>query len=420
MEGWQTEKLGDICSIQLGATPARKMSRYYDSGKTTDNVWLSIADMPKTIGHELFDSKEYLSDEGANKVKLVKKGTLLFSFKLSIGRICFAGKDLRTNEAIAALDIKDSRHIDKKYLAWFLAAQDWDFITAQDEKLLGRTLNKAKLKEIDVIIPQLSEQKRIVAILDEAFAGIDQAIANTEKNLASARELFESYLNTIFTQKGKGWEKDTFSNLIESQTIGLSRGKKEQSYDYDYPYIKMHNITNDNRFNTDEVTSVKATIEEVNKYRLENGDLLFNTRNSKELVGKNCLYIWDNEKPVLFNNNIMRIRFKPKLRGDFTAVLFDFYTRSGRLESLKSGTTNVAAIYFRNLENFVLEYPTCKLQQEEIAKKVRQFVGYLEELEVTQATKINSLNKLKQSLLQKAFSGELTADMADEIAEAAE
>jgi hypothetical protein len=101
---WVTAKLGDLCSIQLGGTPARKMPIYWDPKKTTDNVWLSISDMPKSIGEHIIDSKEYISDAGAKKIKLAKKGTLLLSFKLSIGRICFAGRDLRTNEAIAALE----------------------------------------------------------------------------------------------------------------------------------------------------------------------------------------------------------------------------------------------------------------------------------------------------------------------------
>ncbi|MDZ7781904.1 MAG: restriction endonuclease subunit S [Halioglobus sp.] len=61
-------------------------------------------------------------------------------------------------------------------------------------------------------LPPLTEQKRIVAILDEAFAGIDAAIANTEKNLANARELFESYLNSVFSQRG-GWV-ETLSKIV--------------------------------------------------------------------------------------------------------------------------------------------------------------------------------------------------------------
>ena len=70
-EGWKTIKLSELCSIQLGGTPARKFSQYWDTEKASSNVWVSIADMPKSVGEEILDSKEYLSDEGAKKVKLV-------------------------------------------------------------------------------------------------------------------------------------------------------------------------------------------------------------------------------------------------------------------------------------------------------------------------------------------------------------
>jgi type I restriction enzyme, S subunit len=90
------------------------------------------------------------------------------------------------------------------WLIYFIEAIDLaPYITG----LTVPKLNQAKLKTINFPLPPLDEQKRIVAILDEAFAGIDQAIANTKKNIQNAKELFESYLNNIFTQKGEGWSE---------------------------------------------------------------------------------------------------------------------------------------------------------------------------------------------------------------------
>lgn len=94
--------------------------------------------MPKTPGSILIDSKEYLSDLGLEKVKLVEKGTLLLSFKLSIGRLAFAGRDLRTNEAIAALKILNEKLITNEFLCWYLAYFDWDKAAQYEEKLKGK------------------------------------------------------------------------------------------------------------------------------------------------------------------------------------------------------------------------------------------------------------------------------------------
>ena len=118
------------------------------------------------------------------------------SFKLTLGRLAFAGRDLYTNEAIAALTLFDERELYKNFLFYFLHFFDWIKAAENDVKLKGMTLNKAKLKELEVHFPKsLAEQKRIVAILDKIFEGIDAAVANAEKNLANARELLESSLD---------------------------------------------------------------------------------------------------------------------------------------------------------------------------------------------------------------------------------
>ena len=118
------------------------------------------------------------------------------SFKLTLGRLAFAGRDLYTNEAIAALTLFDERELYKNFLFYFLHFFDWIKAAENDVKLKGMTLNKAKLKELEVHFPKsLAEQKRIVAILDKIFEGIDAAVANAEKNFANARELLESSLD---------------------------------------------------------------------------------------------------------------------------------------------------------------------------------------------------------------------------------
>jgi type I restriction enzyme S subunit len=210
--GWQTKKLGDLCEIELGRTPARANSAFWDEKRETHNVWLSIADLLKAEDNIVVDSKEYVSDKGAAICKLVPKGTLLVSFKLTLGRLAFAGRDLFTNEAIAALSIFNERELSKEFLFYFLHFFDWVKAAENDVKLKGMTLNKAKLKEMPVHFPLPGEQRRIVGILDEAFEGIATAKANAEKNLQNARALFESHLQSVFTQRGVGRE-DSRSNF---------------------------------------------------------------------------------------------------------------------------------------------------------------------------------------------------------------
>lgn len=195
---WKVIKLGELCRIELGKTPSRSNEFYWDKNKSGNNVWLSIADLPLSNGSIIYDSKEYISNAGKQICKVVPKGTLIVSFKLSIGRLAITGRDLYTNEAIASLYINEEKGVNQDYLCWYLTFFDWDLAAGNEVKLKGKTLNKAKLKEIEILAPSIPEQKRIVAILDQAFADLEQVRAKTEQNLKNARELFASYLNEVW------------------------------------------------------------------------------------------------------------------------------------------------------------------------------------------------------------------------------
>jgi type I restriction enzyme S subunit len=211
--GWEVKTLGEVCRIELGKTPARNNSSYWDKERQTDNVWLSIADLPKRNLAVVDDSKEYISEEGSTLCKIVPEGTLMVSFKLTLGRLAYAGKDLYTNEAIASLYVLDETLFAKHYIFYYLTFFDWDKAAEGHVKIKGKTLNKKKLKELKIIVPPLAEQERIVGILDEAFEGIATATAQAEKNLHNARELFQSVLQSTFSQKGDDWVETTLGEV---------------------------------------------------------------------------------------------------------------------------------------------------------------------------------------------------------------
>ena len=206
---WKLARLADICEIKLGKTPSRSDKSYWDDEKVGSNIWVSIADLTKLNSRLIADSKEYITDKGASLFKPVKVGTLLMSFKLSIGKLAYANCDLYTNEAIVALPIKDKNKINSDFLFYFLQFYDWDKETENDVKLKGKTLNKAKLNEIKVPIPPLATQQKIVAKLDAIFAEIDKATAAAEANAKNAEALFKSYLRNAFNSE----------NLVKLSTI---------------------------------------------------------------------------------------------------------------------------------------------------------------------------------------------------------
>lgn len=214
---WKTVKLGDICDISIGKTPPRGEKRYWDKEKQKDNVWLSIADLSSINGRYISDSKEYVSDEGASLFKPVPSDTLVMSFKLSIGKLALTQRELRTNEAIAALPIKDESVASKEFLYHCLSSIDWNKIAGNDEKVKGKTLNKKKLNALDVILPPLAEQKSIVAKLDNTFDEINAVLNATENKLSKLDKFRRLYLSFEMNQEDNAYKLSELCELEKNQ-----------------------------------------------------------------------------------------------------------------------------------------------------------------------------------------------------------
>ena len=195
---WPVKRLGDICRIEMGRTPSRGVSKGWDQSFKTTNHWASIADLTACSGRVLTSTKERISDFAAKTTKVVPAGTLMMSFKLSIGKLAFAGCDLYTNEAIAAFHLHEASAIDSDFLYWALSVVDWSALTKGSEKVKGATMNKAKLNLLEIPVPSLDEQKKIVARLDSMWAKTSEMVATYDAKLTAAKNLRQSILEAAF------------------------------------------------------------------------------------------------------------------------------------------------------------------------------------------------------------------------------
>jgi type I restriction enzyme, S subunit len=191
MEEWKAGKLGGLCSIEIGGTPSRSNPDYWDSAKETTNRWVSIRDLNKRV---VSDTAEHITNFGArhSNVKLQKTGTVLLSFKLSIGRVAFAGCDLYTNEAIAGLC---SEELDSNFL--FYGLQQWDLLQNVDQAIKGATLNKEKLKLIEFEYPADKEEQTQIATI---LSTLDQAIEQTEAIIAKHQRIKAGLMQDLLTK----------------------------------------------------------------------------------------------------------------------------------------------------------------------------------------------------------------------------
>ena len=198
MSGWDQVPLSELVEISLGKTPARDDNSQWDRDRVGRNVWVTIADMSASAGDVVYDSKEYITDIAARVGRVVPKGTLMMSFKLSIGKLAFAGIDLFTNEAIAALHLPAKSPITSRYLFHYLSSVDWAAVSEGSEKVKGATLNKAKLSVLPIPVPPAEDQERIVTLLDKADALSREIEDVFLESVQRARDLRASVLKSVF------------------------------------------------------------------------------------------------------------------------------------------------------------------------------------------------------------------------------
>lgn len=180
---WEKRRLGEICEISIGRTPTRAVPAYWGRGFP----WLTIADLGKKV---VAESREEITERAATEMTAVGKGTLLMSFKLSIGRLCFAGRDLYTNEAICGFN---KLQADANYLYYKLGVTDFSAYGKQAVK--GFTLNKESLNIIEVDLPSLEEQATIASILSD----MDAEITALEERQAKTRLLKQAMTQELLT-----------------------------------------------------------------------------------------------------------------------------------------------------------------------------------------------------------------------------
>ena len=180
---WEVKRLGEICEIGMGRTPPRLNQAYWGRGYK----WLSIADLHTKVVSE---SKEEITELAASMMAIIPKGTLLMSFKLSLGRMCFAGCDLFTNEAICSFNKLQAV---PDFLYYVLGRTDFSLYGKQAVK--GYTLNKQSLKLVEIPFPPLPEQTAIATVLSD----MDTELAALQARRSKTQALKQAMMQELLT-----------------------------------------------------------------------------------------------------------------------------------------------------------------------------------------------------------------------------
>ena len=297
--------------------------------------------------------------------------------------------------------IRPSEQLDRKFLFYWLSMQQT--VDQIDGTCTGARMPRANMNEVmdfEFLAPSLPEQKRIVAILDEAFAGIAAATANAEKNLANARELFDGHLKALFDEEQPTWERKT----LRQASLDFGRGKSKHRprndpklYGGKYPFIQTGDVRN-----CDHV--ILESTQTYNESGLAQSKLW--------PKGTICITIAANiaETGILgfdacFPDSVIGMVVDPKqTTNDFVEYLLRSVQAQLKAAGKGSAQDNINLATF---EDRPFPFPELE-EQARIVETLNELSSFVRQLEDLYGKKLSALAELKQALLQKAFSGELT------------
>jgi type I restriction enzyme, S subunit len=402
---WKNVQLGQYISVQSGY--AFRSRDYRDKGHFLVRIG-NVQD-----GQLNLDKPKFVSLDDKTRRFELRAGDFLMSLTGNIGRVAkveYGHLPAALNQRVARINVADERVLSSDFLYRFLSSQSFrDEFAAAGHGAAQQNISPKEIANVEIPLAPFPEQQRIVAILDEAFEGIDAAIANTRKNLANARELFESHLNSAFAHISSGWPDRELGELCERITKGSSPKWQGISY-VDEPGIMF--ITSENVGQNQLIMKKVKYVEEAfnqkdKKSILQYGDVLTNIVGAS--IGRTAVF--DMHKQANINQAVCLIRpIEEMLSNRYLALLLNspYFKKILHDNEIDNARANLSLGFFRSL---AIPVPTMGVQLE-LVGQLKLFEEKTQRLEAIYQQKIDALVELKQSILQKAFSGELTQQEA--------
>ena len=379
--GWQAKTLGETCQIARGGSP-RPIQEFITDDPNGVN-WVKISDATAS-GKFIYETKEKIKPSGVSRSRLVKPGDFLLSNSMSFGRPYIMQTTGCIHDGWLVLSGYE-QCFDQSFLYHLLGSP---VVFEQFDRLAAgstvRNLNIDLASRVSLPVPPLSEQHRIVAILDEAFDGIATAKANAEKNLQNARALFDSHLHSVFTEWGEGWVETTIDKIstnLDSKRIPITKSDRKSG---EYPYYGASGI-----------------VDYVADYIFD-GDALLVSEDGANLLARSTPIAFSVSGRYWVNNHAHILKFEHMATQRFV----EFYLASIRLDEYITGAAQ-PKLNQKALNFIPIPIPVAIDTQKLIVERIESMQEETQRLESLYQRKLAALDALKQSLLHQAFSGAL-------------
>jgi type I restriction enzyme S subunit len=398
--GWQTKNLGDLCEVVGGGTPPKDNPAFY-SGKIP---WATVRDMRMEVitETECRITKDAVHSSATN---IIPSGNVVIATRVGLGKVCLLAQDTAINQDLRGIIPRDINKLSVRFLFWWLKSIS-DVIVNEGT---GATVQGVKLpfvKSLQIPFIPPDEQQRIVGVLDKAFAGIATAKANAEKNLQNARALFDSHLQSVFTQRGKGWVEKPFSELCDIKH-GYAFEGEFFSNEGEYVLLTPGNFYERGGYRDRGAKQKYYTGEIPRDYVLNEDDLLVAmTEQAAGLLGSPIL-VPESDK-YLHNQRLGLVTKKSgaEWTNEFFFHIFNTQPVRKAIHASASGV-KVRHTSPTKIGEVVVAYPTSLQEQKRIVSTLASLSEKTQRLANLYERKLAALAALKKSLLHQAFTGEL-------------
>lgn len=386
--------LGELVDIRGGGTPRRDNPAYWNG-----NIpWATVKDFKTT---EISKTLETISEPGVKEsaTSVIPAGNIIVPTRMALGKVAINRIDLAINQDLKALLIHDRKRVDGEYLFRFLLSKS-AYIEGQGKGATVKGITLDVLRELEVPLPSLAEQKRIAAILNKADA--------IRRKRQQAIQLADKFMLSVFldmfgdpVRNPMGWDERPLESVAEIRS-GATKGRTfADRRTVTLPYMRVANVQ-DGRIDTSDIQYIEVLESEVNRYSLQAGDLLLTEGGDPDKLGRGAVWYGD-VAPCLHQNHIFAVRvFKNTVHPEFLSA--QIASQRGKRYFLKVGkqTTGIATINKTVLSGYPALVPPMPLQQ--------QYVKLLERVRSGKVRISNSLEmggQLFDSIAQRAFRGEL-------------
>ncbi|MCE2811818.1 MAG: restriction endonuclease subunit S [Planctomycetaceae bacterium] len=392
-KGWKTKKLGEVCEFEGGSQPPK--SQFIYEPRPGYVRFLQIRDFGS-------DKNITFIPESKKNRLCVEDDTLIGRYGASVGKI-LTGKAGAYNVAL----MKTVPNLGILQREWFHSYLLSDGFQERLMNVASRSaqdgFSKEDISNFPIPVPPLPEQQRIVGILDEAFGGLATAQAHAAQNLQNARDLFESHLNAVFTQRGDGWVEKTLGDVAQLKNgLNYNRDSKGQTL----PVVGVGDFQSNNLVPVDQLQTVTIDGELSTDYSLQYGDVLtVRSNGSKDLVGR-CMLVPKLSQTTSYSGFIIRIRVNmSEISPPFLLYFMKSSDTRDRL-TRDGGGANISNINQTKLAALPLSLPPIA-EQNKLVNQLDALSSETQRLTRIYEQKLAALSELKKSLLHQAFSGEL-------------